>query len=185
MPTQPILDLIRCRQPAFDLSNKAKAGLYAAGGTARAGDMKQIWDAMMNATIAKETNGRGGEDAGECSQSSPVGGAGAPSASAEVTPSNLPAAPSGPRWQMPSVTLVQNGASQTLPLEKTQLAETKTKPQSLASLAGDSAVTEGIQAGVNDAAWSAATHINNGVGGSAVMQASGIFGGMLGRRSLR
>lgn len=93
-----------------------------------------------------------------------------------------PAAASGPRWQMPSVAVVQNGASQTLPLEKTQLAETKTKPQSLASLAGDSAVTQGIQAGVNDVTWSAASHINNGVGGSAVEQAGGIFGGMMARR---
>ena len=93
-----------------------------------------------------------------------------------------PAAESGPRWQMPSVTLEQSGNSQALPLEKTQLAETKTKPTSMASLAGDSAVTEGIQAGVNDASWSAASHINNGVGGSAVMQAGGIFGGMMARR---
>jgi hypothetical protein len=93
-----------------------------------------------------------------------------------------PAAAPGPKWLMPTVALVQNGASQALPLEKTQLAETKNKPQSLASLAGDSAVTEGIQAGVNDASWSAASHINNGVGGSAVMQAGGIFGGMMARR---
>lgn len=69
MPTQPILDLIRCRQPAYDLSGQAKADLYAAGGTERANDMKQIWDEMTNATIAKQTNGRGGEDAGGCSQS--------------------------------------------------------------------------------------------------------------------
>ncbi|HEV3513762.1 MAG TPA: hypothetical protein VGS05_18800 [Candidatus Sulfotelmatobacter sp.] len=93
-----------------------------------------------------------------------------------------PAAAPGPKWLMPTVALVQNGTSQALPLEKTQLAETKNKPQSLASLAGDSAVTEGIQAGVNDASWSAASHINNGVGGSAVMQAGGIFGGMMARR---
>ncbi|MGB7022739.1 MAG: hypothetical protein WBD73_02985 [Candidatus Acidiferrales bacterium] len=93
-----------------------------------------------------------------------------------------PAAASGPKWQMPTVALVQNGASQTLPLEKTQLAETKTKPTSMTSLAGDSAVTQGIQAGVNDVTWSAASHMNSGVGGSAVEQAGGIFGGMMSRR---
>jgi len=85
-----------------------------------------------------------------------------------------------PRWQMPTVALLQNGASQTLPLEKTQLAETKTR--SLASLSGDSAAIQGIQAGVSDATWNTATHINNGVGGSAVMQAGGIFNGILGSR---
>ena len=93
-----------------------------------------------------------------------------------------PAAAPGPRWQMPSVAVLQSGGSQALPLEKTQLAETKTKPTSMASLAGDSAVTQGIQAGVNDATWSAASHMNSAVGGSAVEQAGGIFGGMMSRR---
>ncbi|HEV2616997.1 MAG TPA: hypothetical protein VGU63_10350 [Candidatus Acidoferrales bacterium] len=87
-----------------------------------------------------------------------------------------------PRWQMPTVTLVQDAGSQEIPREKTQLAETKTKPQSLASLAGDSAVSQGIQAGVNDATWSAASHMNNAVGGTAVQQGGSILGGMLGSR---
>jgi len=106
------------------------------------------------------------------------GAPGSPAANAGATP---PAAP-GPRWTMPSVALVQNGGSQALPMEKTQLAETKTKPQSLGSLADDSAVTQGMQAGVSDVAWGAASHMNSGIGGSAVEQAGGIFGGMLGRR---
>lgn len=110
-------------------------------------------------------------------------------ANGSATPANTPIANENPapaaskaRWQMPTVAVVQNGATQQLPQEKTQLAETKTKPTSLASLAKDSAVTQGIQAGVNDASWSVASHINNGIGGSAVEQAGGIFGGMLGRR---
>ncbi len=117
-------------------------------------------------------------------QKAPTGGgsATAPANADAGSASPAPAAASEPRWQMPSVTLVQAAGSQALTLEKTQLAETKTKPRTLASLSGDSAVTEGIQAGVNDAAWSAASHINNGVGGSAVMQAGGIFGGMMARR---
>ena len=87
-----------------------------------------------------------------------------------------------PHWRMPTVKLVQAGSSQVLPREKTQLAETKNKPQSLASLAGDSAVTQGIQAGVNDATWGMASHMNSAVGGTAVQQAGGILGGMLGSR---
>lgn len=87
-----------------------------------------------------------------------------------------------PRWQMPTVTLAQGTVSQEIPREKTQLAETKTKPQSLANLAGDSAVTQGIQAGVNDAAWTMAGHINNPVGGTAVTTGGGILGGMLSSR---
>ncbi len=87
-----------------------------------------------------------------------------------------------PRWQMPTVTLVQDAGSQELAREKTQLAETKTKPTSMTSLAGDSAVTQGIQAGVNDATWSAASHMSSAVGGSAVQQGGSILGGMLGSR---
>lgn len=58
----------------------------------------------------------------------------------------------------------------------------KTKPRSLAGLAGDSAVTQGFQAGVNDVAWDAAAHSHSSVGGSAVLQAGSIFGGMMGRK---
>jgi hypothetical protein len=123
----------------------------------------------MNAIMAAQQAANGG---GAATASANAGGGGAASA---------PAAP-GPRWQMPSVAVVQNGTPQQLPLEKTQLAETETKPQSLASLAGDSAVTQGIQAGVSDVTWAAASHMNSSVGGSAVQQAGGIFGGMMGRR---
>lgn len=87
-----------------------------------------------------------------------------------------------PRWQMPTVMLVQDAGAQEIPREKTQLAETKTKPTSMASLAGDSAVAQGIQAGVNDATWSVASHMNNAVGGTAVQQGGSILGGMLGSR---
>lgn len=107
-------------------------------------------------------------------------GGAAANPAANATPA--PSAPAGPRWQMPSVALVENGGSRQLAMERTQLAESKTKPQSLASLAGDSAVTQGIQAGVSDAAWSASSHMTSEIGGSAVQQAGGIFGSMLARR---
>jgi hypothetical protein len=124
----------------------------------------------MNAMVAAQQGANGSGAPGSSANAAAAGGA-AP-----------PAAAPGPRWQMPSVALVQNGGSQPLPMEKTQLAETKTKPQSLGSLAGDSAVTQGMQAGVSDVAWGAASHMNSGIGGSAVEQAGGIFGGMIGRR---
>jgi len=90
--------------------------------------------------------------------------------------------PAKPHWQMPTIALVQGSASQPLPREKTQLAETKTNPHSLASLAGDSAVTQGIQAGVTDVTWNAASHMNNGIAGLALTQGGGIFNDMLARR---
>lgn len=101
-------------------------------------------------------------------------------ANAEQHPA--PAAATAPRWEMPSVYLLSMRSAQELPLEKTHLAETKTKPRSLGSLAGDSAVSQGVAAGVNDVAWDTAAHTHSAAGGSAVLQAGNIFGGMMGRK---
>jgi hypothetical protein len=95
---------------------------------------------------------------------------------------NAASAPPAPRFQMPVVAVIQNGASQELPLEKTQLAQTKTKPTSMASLASDSALAQGIQSGVGDVTMAAASHMSSTMGNSAVQQAGTIFGGMMTRR---
>ncbi|HKF51905.1 MAG TPA: hypothetical protein VKB26_06305 [Candidatus Acidoferrales bacterium] len=91
-------------------------------------------------------------------------------------------APPARASRMPSVALMQDGNSQQMPLEKTQLAQTKTKPTSMTALAGDSVVTEAIQAGVGTAAYGAASHINSGVGSTTVQQAGSIFSGVLSKR---
>jgi hypothetical protein len=51
------------------------------------------------------------------------------------------------------------------------------------SVPADSTVTQAMQAGINTASWDAATHMNSGVGGSAVQQAGGIFSGALSHRA--
>ncbi len=84
--------------------------------------------------------------------------------------------------RMPRVTANAGSGTQELKLEKTQLAETKTKPSSMKSLAADAAVTQGIQAGVNTVAYSAMSHMSSPVGGSVVQQAGGILGGMMAHR---
>ena len=81
--------------------------------------------------------------------------------------------------RMPRVVVTQGNASQELKLEKTQLAETKTKPSSMKALAADSAVTQAMQAGVNTATYAVASKINSGIGGSTVQQAGGIFSGIM------
>ncbi len=187
LPAQPILDLIRCRTPGFDVSPQAKAALFAAGGAARAGDMQRIWEAMTNAArgsapgqrIAQATHGRGGEDAGSGSQPGTPAGA----AAAALPPAPTAAKPRGPYWAMPTVALLAGGGTQALAMEKTQLAQTKTKPQSLAGLAEDTAVTQGLQAGINTATQSAAEHMSSQLGSSAVMQAGAVFGGLMGHRT--
>lgn len=102
--------------------------------------------------------------------------------SAGATTADGTTSTSGSRWEMPSVSLLRSAGLLPLPLEKTNLAQTKQKPRSLASLAGDSAATEGIQSGVNDASWDAATHTHSGLAGSGMLQAGGIFNSALGRR---
>lgn len=99
--------------------------------------------------------------------------------------SQKPAASGVPasKSHMPKLYLMQDGAAHELLLEKTQLATTKNKPSSMKSLAGDSAVTQAMQAGVNIASWDAASHMNSGVGGSAVEQAGSIFSGVMSHRT--
>lgn len=93
-----------------------------------------------------------------------------------------PAIPTS-RSRMPKLYIVEGDAPRELTLEKTQLATTKTKPSSMKSLAADSAVTQGLQAGINSAASDVATHIRSGLGGSAVQQAGGIFSGVISHRT--
>lgn len=57
-PAPAIIASIRSGAGAFDLSNKARSDLFGAGGTNRAREMTEIWNAM----IAKATNGRGGDE---------------------------------------------------------------------------------------------------------------------------
>lgn len=102
-------------------------------------------------------------------------------ASSPIATSAVAPAPTS-KSRMPEAYLTLGSTSQQLPLEKTQLAETKTKPSSLTSLAADSAVTQALQAGVSDATWDAAAHMNSAVGGATVQQAGSIFSGIMSHR---
>lgn len=84
---------------------------------------------------------------------------------------------------MPKLYVTNGGAARELSLEKTQLAETKTKPSSMKSLAADSAVTQAMQRGINTVAYSAASHMNSAIGNSAVQQAGSVFSGVLSHRA--
>ncbi len=89
---------------------------------------------------------------------------------------------SSPKGHLPRVTMVKGKASEPLALEKTQLAQTKTKPSSMKSLAGDTALNQAMQAGIGTAAWSTATHMNSGIGGASVMEGGSILSGVMARR---
>jgi hypothetical protein len=108
--------------------------------------------------------------------------ASSPKPSAESTADASVAVPAA-KSHMPKLYLTSGGGARELPLEKTQLAETKTKPSSMKGLAADSAVTQAMQSGINTAAYGVASHMNSAVGNSAVQQAGGVFSAVLSHRT--
>lgn len=160
LPESVILAAIQSSPAGYDVSTDALIKLKQAGAT-------------PNEMTAILTAQQGGSKAA------------VPAAPASATAGGdpPPASASQARWQMPSVAVLSSGLAQVLPLEKTQLEQSKTKAHSLAGLAGDSALTQGMQAGVSDAAWDTATHMDSAFGGAAVLSTGGIVNGLLGHRS--
>jgi hypothetical protein len=105
-------------------------------------------------------------------------------AESKKVPSSGPATTSdvAPKGHLPRVSLSKGKNSEFLPLEKTQLAQTKAKPSSMKSLAGDSALNQAMQAGIGTAAWSTATHMNSGVGGASVIEGGSILSSVMSHR---
>lgn len=165
VPESTIIAAIQSQKTKFDTSPQGLVALHKAG----------VTQAEMDAIMA-------------------ASGAGAPTAPVTVDPAAAAAPESAPppaqptpaaaptQSIMPTVSVMLNGASQQLALEKTQLAETKTKPTSMTSLAADSVVTQAMQAGVNTATMSAVSHMNSMAGASTIEQAGGIFSSVMARR---
>lgn len=87
----------------------------------------------------------------------------------------------GVAWaQAPTATIT--GMPQPLPLEHTQLAQTKTKPTSLASLAGDSVLAQAMQVETNAAVQQAAAHVNSNLGSTSMQEAGNVVTGLWARR---
>ena len=156
LPESVVLSAIEAGPAKFNTSPNELIRLNAAG----------VTEKELNAMLSASNKGESAAHA-------------ATGAKSEAGPGEMPASKS----RMPRVAVAQGNSSQELKLEKTQLAETKTKPSSMKTLAADSAVTQAMQAGVGTAAYSAATHMNSGIGGTAVQQAGSIFSGMMSHRT--
>lgn len=164
LPEGTIVSAIQASPTNFDISVDALISLKNAGVS------QPVMDAMIAAAGNKRTAG------------APVSG-GVPGAPAAVLPSQLrvdllPSAPA-PGAAASQVALPMTG-------EKTQLAETKAKPSSLGRLAGDSTLNQGMQSGVNTAAWETMSH-TSGVAGNVASSEAGnagnIVGGIMAHRS--
>jgi len=197
VPESVVISTIQSNPSKFDISPNGIIALHKAGVTQ--GELDAIIAAASGGAPspapaagnpASTPNAKPPANGGVPSASSPAPGAGNPAPASNATPpanaatpSSASAAPPASKSRMPNVAVIQDGASQQIALEKTQLAQTKTKPTSMTSLAADSALTQQVmQAGINTATMSAATHLNSGIGGSTVQEAGGIFSGMLSQR---
>lgn len=87
--------------------------------------------------------------------------------------------PAVPKGRMPKVFIVEGTLPKEIPLEKTQLAETKTKPSSMKNLAADPTIT---QAMTNTVTMDAAMHMNSSIGSSTIGQAGSVFSGLMSHR---
>jgi hypothetical protein len=136
------------------------------------------FDTSSNELIRLNSAGLSEKELNAILSASGNGTAGAPgSASAGLADASIP------KSRMPHATVTQGNSSQELKIEKTQLAETKTKPSSLKSLAGDSAVAQAMHAGVSTATYGVASHMNSSIGGSTVQEAGSIFSSMMSHRT--
>lgn len=162
VPESTIVTAIQTQKTKFDVSPEGLVALHKAGVT------QAEMDAIMTASGAAPSTAAPAPAVAPASAASP-----------ESAPPPQPANPAPAQSTMPIVSVLLNGFPQQLPLEKTQLAQTKTKPTSMGNLAADSVVTQAMQAGVNTATMSAASHMTSMVGMSTVQQAGGIFSSMM------
>jgi len=165
-----------------DIINMVKAGLgeSAIVATIRSNPAKYDVspDALIKLHAAKVT-----ENEMQAMMAASGKGGSAPATGASNAPPSVAATPSsGKKSRLPVISIVQNGAEQKLPLEKTQLALTKNKPTSMAKMAADTAMLQGMQATMNTATAEVASHIASRPAGGALAQVGGAFSGILGQR---
>jgi hypothetical protein len=156
LPEGVIVNAIQANETQFDVSANGLIALQ------KAGISQKVMDAMLSAQASKRTSGTSPGNAPAAAATSGAGTAAAPG--------------------QPTVSLVQGSAKQPVTLEKTQIAQTKTKASSLGALATDSAVNEALRVGVTQVAWSAAASSGSYAGASAIGAAGNVMGGIMGKR---
>jgi hypothetical protein len=157
LPESTIVSAIRANPTNFDISVDALISLRQAG----------VTQPEMDAMIAAESNKRSTGSRGSAEGSGPT-------TAALRSDLHVELLSSGPAQG--------SAASQgTLPLtsEKTQLTQTPTKAKSLAGLAGDTALNQGMMSGVSVATMEAVTHSSSMVGGIGAGIAGGTVGSLM------
>jgi hypothetical protein len=172
LPESVVLSTIQAGPTEFDTSVDALIALHKGGAS------KAVLDAMVAAGTSRPPQA---SEPPVTATSHPTAIALAPAA-VSTQGSILPprgAADSGS--DVPSVVFLQGGTRVPIPLERTHLAETKTKPTSLAGLASDVALNQSMQMGVNTVAMAAVMHSGSVGFSSVAVLAGSVFSNMLPR----
>jgi hypothetical protein len=192
LPEDVILNAIQANETNFDTSANALIALQKAGVDSK------VMNAMLAAAAGKRNPPAGqpvvaGQGAGFAGGGNPsavpttaglgqigaaikamMGGGGLPGTSAlgngfgglsGTTTAPLPAG------AMPTVAFVDGGSRKELTAEHTFVAQTKSKANSLKTIAVDSAAKSAFQAGVNQVWYSTITHLGSGFAGSMASDA--------------
>jgi len=175
VPESVVIATIQSHPAKYDLTPAALVRLHQA----------KVTEKELNAMLAANAS----QPAAAAPNSTPTSGAApaaaaVPSASANTagSPSSaVPAPASEAAYRTPTVAVQHAGASQDLPMERTQLANSKTKPNSMSTLAADTTLGSAMQAGVNTTTSIASSHAG-GSSGMAIGQAGGILNGAMARR---
>jgi hypothetical protein len=193
-----ILAVIRANRSNFDASPDALIALKSAGvsqnvisevvTTASSNDQKSITPAAS----APATPAGPGAQVGPPPNAEPsVPGKVSTDPATSLPSSQTLPSESSAQSKEPSVILLPAGSqagtkappsSIALPLEKTQLSQTKTKSSSLGHLANDSATTQALESGVNTAAWEGAVHSGSLPGEVAANQTGSILSSVMSHR---
>lgn len=163
-----IITTVQTRKSKFDVSPNGLIALHNGG----------VTQAEIDAIIAVANGASPAPSQAAPSQPAPSSSGPSPDPQPAASVSNL----TPTRSRLPVVTLAQNGTEQEIPLEKTQLAQTKTKPSSMKSLAADSVLTQALTTEVSSAAAIASTHMGSSMGATSMQQAGTVFSGLMARR---
>jgi hypothetical protein len=157
LPASTITAAVQSEENTFDLS---AAGLIA---LKKNGVSQQVMDAMIAASAKKK-------EAAAAPATAP-----APAAAMAALPA-MPAMPSTPQ---PTVFIVQGASKTAIPLSKTQISQTKTKPASLGALATDPVLGQAFQGLAVQAGTMAALHSGSAMGAGMIGSAGGLVSGFM------
>lgn len=175
VPESVIVLSIQTNPTDFDVSANGLIALQ------KAAVSQKVMTAILTAQKNKQTDVSVSPAGAPPAPGPPPGGPPAPATAGPVSvspPTPAAAQASG----QPSVAFFRGGIVQEIPVEKSQQAATKTPPTSMSVLASDSALTQGLEAGVNTAVFGATSQVTSTTGNAALSQSSAIFTGILSKR---